>query len=150
MGIREGLISSAGSTIVVRTKDVNSFTRKMIFFNQETRSIARKTLNKAAIVIRKSIREEAPVKSGKARRSVKVLTSLSRKDEFIKIIGPDGSAVNAAGKHYVPLIVSGTFRVRANNFILRGYMKAIPEVRKLFTNMKRDLSVIVRKTRAKR
>lgn len=148
MGLRDGFITKRQGIIVI-FRGVNASSRSLVNFSKETLNLARVTFNKALIVLRKHIREETPVKDGDLRKSVKVLNNKKRAKEFIAEIGPDGSAVNAAGDSYAPFVIFGTSRNAANNFLERGAKNARGEIKVLFGNMRAGMRSIIKKVKSK-
>jgi len=147
MALREGKITRPKSVIVVSLFGGNKMLQSLDKYDNETRKVIGKFFNKMLTEIRKSIRKEAPVKTGLLRRSIKILENKKRKREFVGIIGPDGSAVNRQGKHYVPLIVFGTDRNRPNNFIFRGFNKSLRKIFALEKAMGKEVRKAIKKSR---
>ena len=148
MAIREGRISSRGSTIVVVTRKINRTLSSIVNFNNETKIVAKKTFNKILIAVRKEIRKESPVFTGALRKSIKILQNKKKAKEFVGIIGPDGSAVNNLGESYAEFVVFGTFSNPANNFLKRGLDNAQPEIKKLVGQMGSDIRSVIRRVKS--
>ena len=148
MGIRDRFFTSAGP-IKVRIRGASAGLFSIINFDKETRKIANKAFNKALLVLRKEIRNEAPVRNGNLRRSVKILKNIKRKNDFEGEVGPDGSAVNAAGVSYAPFVIFGTRKSKRNNFLRRGEKNSRPKIRVIIRGMKSDLKSVMRKVKSK-
>lgn len=148
MALRDGFVTKRQGIIVI-FRGVTAGARSLVNFSKETLNLARVTFNKALIILRKEIRKEVPVKSGDLRRTVRILSNKKRGNEFIGEVGPDGSAINAAGESYAPFVIFGTSRNAANNFLERGAVNARGEIKVLFGNMRTGMRSIIKKVRSK-
>ncbi len=132
MAIREGRI---GTAIIVEIKGANAVDFALVNFSKETRKTAKDFFGKMLIVIRKEIKKEVPVDTGSLRRSIKILDSKKRKNDFEGTVGPDGSAVNRSGQSYAHFVIFGTFKTEPNNFMKRGVDNSLPKIDFLIKQM---------------
>lgn len=132
------------STLKVELKGSTEAFKAMNDLYNGTFDLVRVGFNESLKIFRKEMRKECPVDSGRLRKSIKILQNRKRsRFNFEGTIGPDGSAKNSAGVSYDKFVIFGTSRMPANNFIIRGFNNSKPKIRKVFSNVVRDINVAI-------
>ena len=135
-----------GDIIQVTVEGIQETSRSFKKFEGEVFKIASRSFNKMLIAIRKEIRKETPVDTGTLRNSVKILKNIKRKRQFTGDVGPDGSARNIDGVPYHIFVILGNRGIKPNNFLVRGFKNAGPEIKRLTRDMNKKIDISIRKS----
>ena len=120
----------------IELQGVDELMNKVNRLGKKGTRIENRALKNAGSVVKKAIKEEAPVKTGRLRENIN--TSGIRTKEGIKhvAIGPGSDAF------YAVFIEFGTVHIRANPFMSRGYERSKGEaMNKISEELRRGLGL---------
>lgn len=140
--VRDFKLSS--NTLKIELKGSEKAFKAMNDLYNGTFDLVRVGFNDSLKIMKKEMKAECPVDTGLLEKSIKVLMNKKRsRFNFDGTVGPDGSAVNSQGIPYDKFVIFGTSRVKANNFILRGFNKSKPKIKGIFSDIVRDINVAI-------